>query len=39
MKTGQKYRWILSLEEIIEAPRKVRTTKPKRNSKKKRSRR
>jgi len=38
MKTGQKYRWILSLEEIIERPRKVRTAKPKRNCKKKRSR-
>jgi len=39
MKTGQKYRLILSLEEIAEQLRKVRTTKAKRNSKKKRSRR
>jgi len=39
MKTGQKFRWILSLEEIIEAPRKVRSTKPKRNFKKKKARR
>jgi hypothetical protein len=39
MKTGQKYRWILSLEEIVDPPRKVRTTKVKRNAKKKRNRR
>jgi hypothetical protein len=39
MKTGPYYRWILSLQEIVEPPRKVRTTKAKRAAKKKRSRR
>jgi hypothetical protein len=39
MKTAPYYRWIKSLQEIVLPPRKVRTTKAKRNAKKKRSRR
>ena len=39
MKTGQKNRWMITLQEIAEAERNKRTKKPKRNAKKKRSRR